>query len=116
MLTLGDQGVLLASRDAVFRTAALPIEPVSTVGAGDSFRGSMVWALASGQGLADAFRYGVAVGSAALITPGTELCHREDVKRLYRRVVMHSILNQAFAGLVIYLLSCWLIPPLRSCA
>ena len=63
---------------------------MSTVGAGDSFLAAMVWALASGQGLADAFRYGVAAGSAALITPGTELCHREDIERLYGQVIMHS--------------------------
>jgi 6-phosphofructokinase 2 len=90
-LTLGDQGALLATDGAAFRAAALPIEPVSTVGAGDSFLGAMVWALASGQELADAFRYGVAAGSAALITPGTELCHREDVERLYGQVVVQSI-------------------------
>ncbi|MDO8878474.1 MAG: PfkB family carbohydrate kinase [Pseudolabrys sp.] len=41
----------------------LPIEPLSTVGAGDSFLGTMVWALAAGQGLADALRYGVAENS-----------------------------------------------------
>ena len=73
------------------RASALAIKPVSTVGAGDSFLGAMVWALASGQELPDAFRYDVAAGSAALITPGTELCAREDVKRLYGQVVMHRI-------------------------
>ena len=90
-LTLGDQGALLVSRSGAVRASALPIEPVSTVGAGDSFLGALVWALASGQELTDAFRYGVAAGSAALITPGTELCHREDVERLYGQVVMQYI-------------------------
>lgn len=90
-LTLGDKGALLVTHDAVLRALALPIEPVSTVGAGDSFLGAMVWALASGQKLADAFRYGVAAGSAALITPGTELCSREDVERLFSQVTIHSI-------------------------
>lgn len=46
-LTLGNQGALMVLRDAAFRAPALPIEPVSTVGAGDSFLGAMVWALAS---------------------------------------------------------------------
>ena len=90
-LTLGDLGALLVSRDAAVRAPALPIEPVSTVGAGDSFLGAMVWALAAGQGLAEAFRYGVAAGSAALITPGTELCHRDDVERLHGQVIVQSI-------------------------
>ncbi|MDP3074923.1 1-phosphofructokinase family hexose kinase [Bradyrhizobium sp.] len=91
VLTLGDQGALLVTHDAVLRALALPIEPASTVGAGDSFLGAMVWALASGQDLADAFQYGIAAGSAALITPGTELCSREDVGRLYSQVTIHSI-------------------------
>ena len=90
-LTLGDHGALLVTQGSTLRAPALPIKPVSTVGAGDSFMGAMVWALASGHSLEDAFRYGVAAGSAALITPGTELCAREDVKRLYGQVVMHRI-------------------------
>ena len=90
-LTLGDLGALLVSRDAAVRAPALTIEPVSTVGAGDSFLGAMAWALAAGQELADAFRYGVAAGSAALITPGTELCHRDDVERLHGQVIVQSI-------------------------
>lgn len=90
-LTLGNQGALLVTDDIALRASALAITPVSTVGAGDSFLGAMVWALASGQGLPDAFRYGVAAGSAALNTPGTELCRREDVEHLYGQVIMHSI-------------------------
>ena len=38
-LTLGEQGAILATRDRVLRARALPIEPKSVVGAGDSFFG-----------------------------------------------------------------------------
>jgi 6-phosphofructokinase 2 len=31
-------------------------------------------------------RFGVAAGSAALLCPGTELCRRENTKRLYREL------------------------------
>jgi 6-phosphofructokinase 2 len=70
-LTLGDQGALLVARDQVLRAKAVPIKPVSVVGAGDSFLGAMIWGLASGHSIADAFRYGIAAGSAALLMPGT---------------------------------------------
>jgi len=90
-LTLGERGALLATRDRVLRTQALPIKPVSTIGAGDSFVGGMVWSIASGHGLDDAFRYGSAAGSAAVLAPGTELCRREEVERLYRAVVVETI-------------------------
>ena len=41
-LTLGDQGALLVARDQVLRAKAVPIKPVSVVGAGDSFLGAMI--------------------------------------------------------------------------
>ncbi len=85
-LTLGEQGAVLITRDRVLRARALPIEPRSVVGAGDSFLGAMIWALSCGQALDEAFRYGVAAGSAALLVPGTELCQRDDIARLVKHV------------------------------
>lgn len=90
-LTLGHRGSLLVTRDQAWRADALPIKPVSTVGAGDSFLGGMVFGLASGHRLETAFRYGNAAGSAAVLAPGTELCRVEDVERLYDEVVMHTL-------------------------
>ena len=90
-LTLGERGALLVTRDRVIRARALPIKPVSAVGAGDSFLGAMIWSLERGNTLEDAFRYGVAAGSAALLMPGTELCLREDVERLVHDVELESI-------------------------
>jgi 6-phosphofructokinase 2 len=89
-LTLGDQGALLVTRDGVWRAPGLDVKPVSAVGAGDSFLGGMVWSLASGHTLENAFRYGVACGTAALLTPGTELCHPDDVKRLLAEVKLQA--------------------------
>ncbi len=85
-LTLGEQGAILVTHDHVLRARALPIEPKSVVGAGDSFLGAMIWALASGHAVDEAFRYGVAAGSAALLMPGTELCQRDDIERLVKHV------------------------------
>lgn len=93
-LTLGDKGALLVTRDQALRAQALPIKPLSAVGAGDSFLGGMVWSLVSGHGLEDAFRYGNAAGSAAVLAPGTELCRPEDVERLYGEVVVQTILER----------------------
>jgi len=90
-LTLGDQGALLVARDQVLRAQAVPIKPVSVVGAGDSFLGAMICSLASGHSIEDAFRYGMAAGSAALLMPGTELCRREDAERLAGEVKVQAI-------------------------
>ena len=60
----------------------------STIGAGDSFVGGLVWALSEGKALDEAFRYAMAAGAAALLSPGTKLCDPADVERMYREVVV----------------------------
>ena len=99
-LTLGDQGALLVTADKAFRSQPLAIEPVSTVGAGDSFLGGLVAALACGHSLHEAFRVAVAAGSAAVLSPGTELCSEKDVQRLLREVKLSDVSNAvpAFAS------------------
>ena len=82
-LTLGGDGAVLATRDGVCRLRAPKIEAISAVGAGDSFLGAMVWALADGRAVEEAFAYGVAAGAATAMAPGTELGRREDIERLY---------------------------------
>jgi 6-phosphofructokinase 2 len=51
----------------------------------------MIWSLASGHAIEDAFRYGMAAGSAALLMPGTELCRREDAEHLASEVKVQTI-------------------------
>ncbi|MCJ9430214.1 1-phosphofructokinase family hexose kinase [Kordiimonas marina] len=81
-LTLGEAGALLVTPEGAWRAAPLPLETRSAVGAGDSFTAGMAWALAWNKPVEEAFRTGVGAGSAAVMTPGTELCHAEDVWRL----------------------------------
>jgi len=85
-LTLGDRGAVLTSADGTWRAPAPPIKPVSGVGAGDSFVGGMIWSLAAGHAVETAFRYGVAAGTAAVLSAGTQLCQRPDVERLYQMI------------------------------
>jgi 6-phosphofructokinase 2 len=91
VLTLAEQGALLVTRERAWRAQALRIEPVSAVGAGDSFLGAMIWSLACGHEMEQAFRYGMAAGSAALLTPGTELCRPEDIERLLPQVTVTPV-------------------------
>ena len=81
-LTLGEDGALLVTAKRAWKAQALAIEVTSAVGAGDSFVGGMVSALAAGQPIEEAFRVAVAAGSAAVMSPGTELCREAEVKRL----------------------------------
>ena len=58
-------------------------------GAGDSFVGGMVYGLASGLTPEDAFRLGVASGTASVMMPGTQLCRKEDVDRILEEIGAH---------------------------
>ena len=89
-LSLGHRGALLAARAIRLRSPAIPVKIASTVGAGDSFLAAMVWRLASGGNLEDAFRYGVAGGTAALLAPGTSLAHKDDIERLAIKVELQA--------------------------
>jgi 6-phosphofructokinase 2 len=85
-LTLAEQGALLTSAEGSRRIAVPEQEVKSSVGAGDSFMAGMVLGLVRNLSVEDAFCYASAAGNAALLTPGTELCRREDVDRLYTQI------------------------------
>ena len=85
-VTLGEDGAMLVNRDGALYVPALPVEATSAVGAGDSFLGGMVKGVASGSSIVDAFKLGVAGGTAAVLCPGTALCGTEDIGRLLAMV------------------------------
>ena len=90
VVSLGARGALLLTANECDRIIA-PIVPVlSRVGAGDSMVGGIVLALGRGCSLDEAVRFGVAAGAAAVMQPGTELCHRADVERLFCREKVKS--------------------------
>jgi 6-phosphofructokinase 2 len=85
-LTMGQLGALLVSKEGMWRAPPLEIPVASAVGAGDSFVGGMVWALQKGLPLPQAFTWGVAAGSAALMSITTGLSRLEDAQSLHPQV------------------------------
>ncbi len=86
VLSLGAAGVLWVTADASERLPSPTVPVRSTVGAGDSMLAGIVLRLQQGAGLRDAVRFGVAAGAATVMNPGTELCRRPDVERLYAQM------------------------------
>jgi len=86
VVSLGAGGALLVSDGEPVRLRAPTVQIRSKIGAGDSMVAGITLALARGKSLEDATRFGVAAGAAAVMTPGTELCRREDTERLYERI------------------------------
>jgi 6-phosphofructokinase 2 len=91
VISLGAAGVLLVSKEVVepIRPPTVPI--VSKVGAGDSMVAGIVLSLARGKTERESVFFGVAAGAAAVMTPGTELCRREDAERLYAKMVSEGV-------------------------
>ena len=90
VVSMGAAGAALITRDDYGHLRA-PLVPIrSKVGAGDSMVAGIVLRLAQGGSLLDAARFGVAAGSAAVMTPGTLLCQRDDAYRLYDEVSVSS--------------------------
>jgi len=85
-VTLGRDGALLVTSDFARRLPSPDVDVKSAVGAGDSFLAAMTLSLARGQDPWHAFADGIAAGAATAMTPGTELCHRDDIRRLRKEL------------------------------
>lgn len=86
IVSMGQAGTIFVSteKSGHIQTPFVPIN--SRIGAGDSMLAAVTLKLALGESLDNAIRYGVAAGSAAVKTPGTELCRKEDVEKLYEKL------------------------------
>jgi 6-phosphofructokinase 2 len=51
----------------------------------------IVLSLARGKPLREAVIFGIASGTAAVMTPGTELCRREDAERLCETMMKENV-------------------------
>jgi 6-phosphofructokinase 2 len=82
VISLGKDGLVAASRHEAVRAVPPAVTAVSTVGAGDSMVAGLAIALEGKEALVPACRLAVAMGTAAVLTPGTTLARRADVERI----------------------------------
>jgi 6-phosphofructokinase 2 len=90
VISLGAAGALVVSEEISERILPPTVPIVSKVGAGDSMVAGIVLSLARGKPLRESVLFGVAAGTAAVMTPGTELCRREDAERVFESMVSGS--------------------------
>ncbi len=72
IITLGAEGVVAAEGGGLHRTKGLKIEPVDTVGAGDTFCGYLAASLDAGLALGEALRRAAVAGSLACLKAGAQ--------------------------------------------
>jgi len=88
VISMGASGAMMITADEAIKMRP-PVVPIqSKVGAGDSMVGGIVWSLSNGDDLTTAVRYGISAGSAAVMTPGTELCRVGDVHDIFKRIAV----------------------------
>jgi 6-phosphofructokinase 2 len=86
VVSLGSYGALLATSHASQRFPAVPMPGGSGVGAGDAMVAAITVGLTHGWPLGKSVRFGIAAGAAMLMTPGTAVCERVDIERLFELV------------------------------
>ena len=86
VISMGAFGAMLVTKDTVLSCPSPTVRKRSTVGAGDSMVAGMVLALSKGRSWPEVLQYGIATGTATTMNPGTELCKKEDVEKLYARL------------------------------
>lgn len=72
IVTLGAEGAVVAENGTVARVASPKIDPVDTVGAGDTFCGYLAHGLSSGMTLEEAVARAVRAGALACLKPGAQ--------------------------------------------
>ncbi|MBD3271496.1 MAG: hexose kinase [Elusimicrobia bacterium] len=94
VVSLGPGGALLGTKRKLRRLHSPSVPVKSMVGAGDSMLAGIVMMLAQGKSIDRAVHYGIAAGSAAVMTPGTELCRKKDVERLFESLTRGSMYHE----------------------
>lgn len=72
IITLGADGVIAARDGKIYKAQGLAIEPIDTVGAGDTFCGYLAAGLDSGLAFEDALRRAAIAGSLACLKAGAQ--------------------------------------------
>lgn len=91
VVSLGKDGALYVGREGAFYAPEIPVEVHSTVGAGDALVGGLLYGLTRCGTMREAFRCGVAAGTASVMTEGTQLIVSDDFRRLLEQVQIEDL-------------------------
>ena len=86
VISRGKDGIIAATKKSIVKAVPPSVKVRSAVGAGDCTMAGLALKLAAGESLVEACRWGTAMGTAAVLTPGTELCRRADVEELLPQI------------------------------
>lgn len=91
IVSLGAAGSLVGAGGQLYRVTAPKLDPVNTVGCGDSFIGGMAVAMRQGLPLIECLKLATAAGSANALTERAGVIRLDDVSRFLEVVEVQSI-------------------------
>jgi 6-phosphofructokinase 2 len=94
VISRGKEGIIAATKGTVLKVVPPEVKVKSAVGAGDCTIAGLALKLAGEESLTKACRLAVALGTAAVLTPGTELARRADVEALLPQIKVQNITRQ----------------------
>lgn len=95
VVSMGETGAILVTKDLSVKIPAPEVRSISTVGAGDSMLAGIVYSLSAGKDILEAAQFGVACGTAATLNPGTALCKKLDAQVLFEEVRQKQLLARS---------------------
>ena len=94
----GKDGIVAATKEQIVKAVPPPVKVRSAVGAGDCTIAGLALKLAGEEEpLVEACRLAVAMGTAAVLTPGAEICRRADVERLLPQIKVLAMTPKEWA-------------------
>lgn len=96
IVTLGDEGAVLANGSGVYRTKALDLKPLDTVGAGDAFVGVFAACLSIGKSSLSALSFASVAGGLTCLAEGaqTSLLSSQEIERNMERLPPPELIKQ----------------------
>jgi len=91
VITLGSQGAVAVQEAGAWYVQAARVRALSPIGSGDAMMAGVILALQKGQTLPEAVRYGVALGTANTLAPGSGRCDWDAVDELMDRTLIHLL-------------------------
>jgi 1-phosphofructokinase len=82
VVSLGGEGSIVISNEAIIKVEGLKVEVKSTVGAGDSMVGALAIALERGYSIEDALRLAAATSTASVMSEGSESGKLDVINKL----------------------------------
>lgn len=91
LVSLGAEGAILTDGNKRYYCKSANVAINSTVGAGDSMIASACMQILKDAPLCEVLRHGVAAGTAAITTSGTNLFYRDKYEEIYSQISVQEL-------------------------